>query len=383
MKFSIIIEGQLADPTPERERQTVLDSIEQCVFAEQVGFDRVWAVEHHSLKWFSHMSAPEVFLGAVAARTTRIRIGHGVVCMPFGYNHPIRVAERAAMLDVISGGRVDLGAGRGGSLQEMSLVGVNPDDTYPQLEQALKIIGRAWREETFEYHSDLIDIASPDGNAAHSILPRPVQTPHPPLYMACTRADTVRRAASYGAGALAFGFGGPADVRRQREMYDEVIASRTPETLVSPGITNDDFVALCPTLTLDDHDEAVQLGARGQRFFGESITHWLIPGRPAPAEHMERDDNIKIMAERRADAMQIEDPDLRTVTASNFNIDHAYGNADRAIEYVKELSTAGADEIMCMISMGTIPHEVNMETIRQWGEKIIPHFRAQGAAVAA
>jgi hypothetical protein len=98
---------------------------------------------------------------------------------------------------------------------------------------------------------------------------------------------------------------------------------------------------------------------------------------------MERDDNIKIMAERRADAMQIEDPDLRTVTASNFNIDHAYGNADRAIEYVKELSTAGADEIMCMISMGTIPHEVNMETIRQWGEKVIPHFRAQGAAVAA
>jgi alkanesulfonate monooxygenase SsuD/methylene tetrahydromethanopterin reductase-like flavin-dependent oxidoreductase (luciferase family) len=382
MKFSIIIEGQLSDPTPERERQTIRDNITQCVYAEEVGFDRIWAVEHHALKWFSHMSAPEVFLSAVAARTSRIRIGHGVVCMPFGYSHPIRVAERAAMLDIISNGRLDLGGGRGGSLQEMSLVGVNPDDSYPQLEEALKVIGRAWREDTFEYHSDRLNVASPPENAPHTILPRPVQMPHPPLYMACTRADTVRRAASYGVGALAFGFGGPEDVRRQREMYDESRANRTEDTLVSPGVTNDEFVALCPTLTLDDHDEAIRLGARGQRFFGESITHWIVPGRPAPAQDMENDDNVKIMTERRADALRIEDPDLRTVTAANFNIEHAYGNADRAIEYVKELEAAGADEIMCMISMGTIPHEINMETIRQWGQNVIPHFRATNGKVS-
>ena len=113
MKFSMIFEAQLADPTPDNERQVIRDCVEQAVLAEEVGFDRIWAVEHHCLKWYAHMSAPEIFLSWVAAKTSRIRIGHGVVCMPFNYNHPIRVAERAAMLDVLSNGRLDLGAGRG------------------------------------------------------------------------------------------------------------------------------------------------------------------------------------------------------------------------------------------------------------------------------
>ena len=106
-------EVQLAYPTPEREHQLLLDSVDQAVFAEEMGFDRIWAPEHHSLKWYAHMSASEIFLTWVAARTSRIRIGHGVVPMPFNYKHPVQVAERAAMLDALSGGRVDLGAGRG------------------------------------------------------------------------------------------------------------------------------------------------------------------------------------------------------------------------------------------------------------------------------
>src|SRR5437870_11932742 len=126
MKFSMIFEAQLANPTPERERQLIHDCVAQSVFAEEMGFDGIWAVEHHALKRYCHMSAPELFLTAVACATKRIRLGHGVVCMPFNYNHPARVAERAAMLDIISNGRLNLGAGRGGTLQEMSLCGVDP-----------------------------------------------------------------------------------------------------------------------------------------------------------------------------------------------------------------------------------------------------------------
>ena len=118
MKFSMIFEAQLADPTPEKEQGLYLDSVEQAVYAERMGFDGIWAVEHHGLEHYSHMSAPELFLATVAARTTRIRIGHGAVCMPFNYNFPTRVAERAALLDVLSGGRLNLGAARGGTLQE-------------------------------------------------------------------------------------------------------------------------------------------------------------------------------------------------------------------------------------------------------------------------
>ena len=157
MKFSMIFEAQMAHPTPEHERQVLQDCVEQAVYAEEMGFDRIWAVEHHALRWYAHMSAPEIFLTWVAARTSRIRIGHGVVCMPFNYNHPVRVAERAAMLDNLSGGRLDLGAGRGATLQEMSLCGVDPDRTYQEVEEALRMIGAMWQGDDFEWHGDLLD----------------------------------------------------------------------------------------------------------------------------------------------------------------------------------------------------------------------------------
>ncbi|HWW44935.1 MAG TPA: LLM class flavin-dependent oxidoreductase, partial [Acidimicrobiia bacterium] len=157
MQFSMIFEAQMADPSVGNERQVIHDCVEQAVLAEAVGFDRVWAVEHHCLKWYAHMSAPEVFLTWVAARTERIRIGHGVVCMPFNYNHPVRVAERAAMLDLLSNGRLDLGAGRGATLQEMSAMGVDPARTYLEVEEALRMLGSMWRGEEadrFEWHGE-------------------------------------------------------------------------------------------------------------------------------------------------------------------------------------------------------------------------------------
>ncbi|HLY82676.1 MAG TPA: LLM class flavin-dependent oxidoreductase, partial [Acidimicrobiales bacterium] len=175
MRFSMIFEAQLEDPTPEREHATIDDCIDQAVYAEEMGFDGIWAVEHHSLVSYSHMPAPEIFLSAVAARTSRVRIGHGAVCMPFGYNHPIRVAERAAMLDVISHGRLNLGAARGATEQEMSLCGVKKEDTEAQVREALRIIARAWRGDTFSWDSDLISIQAPPDRPAHTIMPRPVQ----------------------------------------------------------------------------------------------------------------------------------------------------------------------------------------------------------------
>ena len=158
----MIFEAQMADTAPATERQVIRDCVEQAVFAEEMGFDRVWAVEHHCLKWYAHMSAPEIFLTWVAARTSRIRIGHGVVCMPFNYNHPIRVAERAAMLDILSGGRLDLGAGRGATLQEMSAMGVDPDRTYVEVEEALRMIGTMWRGDDGE--GDTTSSGTADGS---------------------------------------------------------------------------------------------------------------------------------------------------------------------------------------------------------------------------
>ncbi|MFJ4780963.1 LLM class flavin-dependent oxidoreductase [Streptomyces sp. NPDC088762] len=370
MKFSMIFEAQLADPTPARERQVIHDCVEQAVLAEEMGFDRIWAVEHHSLTQYAHMSASEIFLTWVAARTQRIRIGHGVVTMPFGYQHPVRVAERAAMLDVLSGGRVDIGAGRGATRQEMSMYGVRPEDTYPQMEEALRIFSSAWKEERFEWHGSL-DIGP------GAILPRPVQEPHPPLFMACSKHDTLKLAAELGIGALVMGFAGADDVRAMRKVYDEAIATRDGERFVSDRV-NDHLSALCPTIVLDDAERALRLGTRGQRFFAESIAHWYGNG-PEPTGHGEDEDHVAALAQGREELVaKLHEANVpaRPVDTGTYNAEHAYGSAETAIAYVEQLREIGVDEVMCLIQMGTVPQEACMETIRQWGEKVIPHFRA-------
>jgi len=374
MKFSMIFEAQLSHPTPERERQCILDCVEQAVFAEEKGFDRIWAVEHHALKWYAHMSAPEVFLSYVAAKTSKIRIGHGVVCMPFGYNHPVRVAERAAMLDVLSGGRLDLGAGRGATLQEQSLFGVDPDTTNEQVEEALRMIASAWVNEEFEWHGTF-DIEP------HPILPRPVQNPHPPLFMASTKQQSLEMAAHYGVGPLVLGFSGVDEVARLHTIYENALAARDGSKLVSTEI-NDHFGVLCPTIVLDDPEEALRVGARGQRFFAESISHWTKIG-PPPAQDTLDDDNIAAIAVDKEQVIaRLHEANIpfNPAAVSNYNINHAYGNEQAAIEYVEHLEAVGATEILCLIQMGTVPQDVCMETIQRWGDTIIPHFRAKEAA---
>ncbi|HXY91685.1 MAG TPA: LLM class flavin-dependent oxidoreductase, partial [Acidimicrobiia bacterium] len=297
MKFSMIFEAQVEYGTPDVERQAILNCIEQAVYAEQVGFDAVWAVEHHALVEYSHMSAPEVFLAAVAAKTTRIRVGHAAVCMPFGYNHPVRVAERAAMLDIISNGRLNLGAARGGTAQEMALVGVDPERTVAEVKEALTFIGHCWREETIQWHSDLLTVEHPPERPPHTVVPRPVQRPHPPLYLACTNPETVKRAAQYGVAPMVLGFGGPEVIGRMRATFDEERAARDPDAVVSPGHINDQFVALCPSFLMDDREQALHIGARALRFFAEAISHWAAPNGVAPVHGTDEVDNVAFMKE--------------------------------------------------------------------------------------
>ena len=369
MKFSMIFEAQTAETDRVSERQVFQNCVEQAVLAEQAGFDRIWAVEHHCLKWYAHMSAPEIFLAWVAAKTKTIRIGHGVVCMPFGYNHPLRVAERAATLDLLSGGRLDLGAGRGATQQEMSAFGVKSEDTYAEVEESLRIISNCWRTDEFEWKG-MLDIAP------HPILPRPIQEPHPPLFMACTKRDTVKLAAELGVGALVLGFAGIKEVRELRRIYDEALASRTGERFVSDH-PNDHFSALCPTIVLEDRNQALAVGARGQRFFAEAIMHWNL-GTPPPDPGSEEDDPFQHLEESKArTAAKISEMEipLTPTSGSAFNIEHAYGNETDAIAYIQELEQAGADEIMCIIQLGTVPQANMLETIERYGNTIIPQFR--------
>ena len=112
MKFGIFYEHQLPRPWNDGDELKLFqDALDQVELADRLGIDNAWEVEHHFLEEYSHSSAPEVFLAACSQRTKNIRLGHGIVLMPPGYNHPARVAERIATLDLVSNGRVELGTG--------------------------------------------------------------------------------------------------------------------------------------------------------------------------------------------------------------------------------------------------------------------------------
>jgi len=373
MKFSLIFEAQMNDSSHDNEQTVLHNCVKQAVFAEEMGFDAIWAVEHHALTWYAHMSAPEIFLSFVAAQTSRIRIGHGCVLMPFGFNHPVRVAERIAMLDLLSNGRLNVGAGRGATQQEMGMFGVKVEDTYPQVEETLRILSNIWREESFEWDTEHIIIPR------RPIHPHPVQTPHPPLFMACTKKDTVKLAADLGIGALVMGFGGPSEIAELRSVYDDAISHRTGKRFVSDH-ANNHLAALCPSIVLDDADEALRIGTRGQRFFAESIHHWYGTGLP-PSLEIDAGDDLEAMKDdanrvvARLSEMNI--PASPSATTIYEVPQHAYGDRDQALRYARELIAAGADEIMVICQLGTVSHEVSMETIRQWGEYVIPEIRQE------
>lgn len=162
-----------------------------------------------------------------------------------------------------------------------------------------------------------------------------------------------------------------------RKVYDEAIATRGGERLVSTEV-NDHLSALCPTIVLDDAERALRLGTRGQRFFAESIAHWYGNG-PEPTGYAEEEDHVAALARGREELVaKLHEANIpaRPVDTGTYNAEHAYGSAETAIAYVEQLREIGVDEVMCLIQMGTVPQEACMETIRQWGEKVIPHFRA-------
>jgi len=374
VKFSLIYECQTADASREGDARIFTDVVEQACLAEEVGFDVIWAVEHTCLTHYAHMSVPETFLAFVAGRTSRIHLGHGVICLPPKLNHPVKVAERCAALDILSGGRLHVGFGKGGTQQEAGAFGYQLADLPPMIEEAMRLVPRFWVEDVVEHHGRFIDIPP------RPVHPKPLQDPHPPLYMACTHNETLNDAGARGIGALVLGFGGPEQVAEKNAIYRKAYAARDPKQQVGSRPT-EHFAALCPAIVLDDGQEARRIGIRGQRFFMESIGHWASNGAMPLPDPASWPDDVTMTA-----------PDGTTVIESSIgrekvtidfsdsrmallNPNHAYGTVEDCIGYVTKLIEAGADEILFLNQMGTVPQWAMMETIRNIGEHVIPYFR--------
>ncbi len=235
------------------------------------------------------------------------------------------------------------------------------------------MIPRMWREEYFEHNSPTMKIPK------RPIFPKPYQDPHPPMYLACTRESTLNQAGEWGLGALVLGFAGPEDIAKKNQVYRAAIKRRTKTSQI-PDFPVEHLAALCPAIVLEDEKKARAIGARGQRYFAEAIRHWYSPGveSPAPrAEIADMTDEEALKAEGEALVAYLHEEKITAGTESTgmFNVNHAYGRVEHAIEYVQRLKEAGADEVMFLIQMGTVPQWAALETIKNLGEQVLPKFR--------
>ncbi len=378
MRFSLIYEAQTTDDSRAGDRKVFEELVEQVVLADKLDFDIVWCVEHTALTNYAHMSAPETFLAFVAGKTEKIGIGHGVVCLPPKMNHPIKVAERIATLDILSKGRVHFGVGKGGSQQEAGAFGYDLAELQPMIDESMYLIPKMFTQDFIEHDGKYIKIPK------RPIHPKPYQDPHPPMYMACTGDDSLPRAASRGLGALVLGFGGPDDVARKNRLYREAYAKRKVEDQVGFRPI-EHLAALCPALVLDDGDKARRIGIRGQRYFYESLAHWYTGGeKPDPSKWEEdltkADDGSIIIKTRVGSEEVVMGGEKRKPSQEILNPNHAYGTVDDCINYVEKLIAAGADEILFMCNLGTIPQWAQLQTIQNIGRYVIPYFRARRPA---
>src|SRR5918996_4826301 len=218
MKFALFYEIPVAKPWDEdAEHRAYKNTLEQAILGDKVGFHSFWTVEHHFLEEYSHCSNPEILYGAIAARTERIRIGYGVRLLPQPYNHPIRSAESAAVLDLLSDGRVEFGTGRSSTRAEIEGFDIDPQETREMWSEALEHIVGAWTNEHYQADGKHWRMGAP-----RRVQPKPPQKPHPPIWGATSSADRPRENGRAGIGLCSFTVGvPPEDLVERIAMYRE------------------------------------------------------------------------------------------------------------------------------------------------------------------
>src|SRR5260370_25639463 len=235
MQFGLHFEMEMPRPWTERSEYNIYwQALEQIELGDRLGFDFVWEVEHHFLEEYSHSSAPEVFFGAVSQRTKNIRIAHGVRLLPFPFNHPIKVAEQAAVLDIMSNGRVEFGLGRSTTVQELDGFSVDYERTREEVREATEVIVKAWTQEILEYDGKLIKIPP------RRVVPKPIQKPHPPMWMACVAPDSYQIAGDPRVGLLSFSLNFEL-VQGALEHYRSAFAKRSDQV---PKVANEAFASM-------------------------------------------------------------------------------------------------------------------------------------------
>ncbi|HKK13584.1 MAG TPA: LLM class flavin-dependent oxidoreductase [Gammaproteobacteria bacterium] len=366
MDFDLFYELSVPAFLGRSETEVFHDALAELELAEACGFRSAWLVEHHFMTEYSHSSAPDLFLAAASQRTRRLRLGHGIVPLP--YAHPVKVAERLATLDVLSGGRLDFGFGRGFSPKEYDTFGVSMGESRSVTEESLAILQASFRGEPVTFHGRHFQL---DGVP---ILPRVVQRPHPPLWTAAVSPESFELAARLGIGALV----GPfkpwfmvrEDIRRYRKHWRQTHGDGAATQSQNPrvGMTLGVFC-------LEDGKRARELARPAMTWFYRQLFAQTLPVLEKLYESYEyyrRLGRLRGLLDKAVNLTVLESLGMVIV-----------GDPEHCSERLQALADAGVDHVLCAIGAGALPTAQVRASMEVLARHVMPRFAGSEPAVGS
>jgi len=353
MHFDLFYELAVPDSAGRNESQVFQETLEELDVAEACGFGAAWLVEHHFMREYSHSSAPDLLLAAASQRTRRLRLGQAVALLPC--HHPLHVAERLATLDVLSGGRVEFGFGRGFSPHEFAAFGVPMEHSRERMEEALAIIRQSFTGQPVNFSGGHFKIENAE------VLPKVVQRPHPPLWLAAVSPESFELAARFGVGVLAGPFKPWFMVKADIGQYHAAWKKYQGESEMKPrvGMT---IGLLC----LEDGERARAIAATHLLWFYRALLRQTAPVLErlhAGYEYYRRAGVLKFLAQKVLSLTALEAAGMVVV-----------GDPEHCRRQLQTYRDAGVDRLLLAVSAGGAPSDVVRECLQLVGEKIIPHF---------
>lgn len=352
MRFGIMTQLQTPRPWPDqRDWSAYQNALEQGESAEKHGFEYFWITEQHFFSEIGHCACSEMFLAALSQRTTKLRMGLGVVVLPL--HHPFNVAERVATLDVLSSGRVEFGSGRGTTPYIVEGFGLDPQKSRAAGNESLQAVLRMFEEDPFTgFAGEHFELP------ARHVIPKPVQLPHPPLWVAATNLETYEHAARQGVGVIGVTRNSHSETRKAIETYRSISRSQTAPTV---SRCRNENVAVFG-ITCCDSDDAVGKGTAC------AAARWYYGDNDAELNHL-----------RFATAGGVDKIKQRISAMSDDDLIDAGmalgGNPETLCRQVEGWAATGIDQMIFMIQAGKATHAQVMRSIELIGHEVIPRFQ--------
>src|SRR5262245_7183272 len=352
MKIGIFYELQLPRPwNSDSEYQLFQNALDEVELADKLGYDFAWEVEHHFMEEYSHSSAPEVFLAAASQRTKNIRLGHGIVQLTT--SHPARVAERVSSLDLVSRGRVELGIGEGSSVTELHPFDRKFRDKRLIWEDAVRALIPMFNDGGCEYHGDYFDFP------LRNVLPKPLQKPHPPLWVACSQRDTIEMAGRCGMGALGFQFVSADEARAWVHSYYNAYTKHLEK--LAEYRTNPGLAVVCGFMCCETDEEALHK-ADGWTFFAFALRFYASRPPVAPG-------TINLWEEYQAYR--------NTPHGRQMHVGGLVGSPATIRTKLRKFEQSHVDQVILLNQAGRNTHEDICASLDLFAREVMPEFHAR------